>query len=420
MHSLRNLLVIFTVVLIVSGCSSKPGENKIDSTTPSYTNEKLFSVYKDILNLSTEPLYLKIDGNTKLVGTKTTSHSIFKTGSSEFTDKGAAQAYFYFRGVNAKAEKTWLTVVGHTDASGNSNNNLKLSEQRSFEVASFASMAGPNLDTHYQFGDYLPEYSNNTKTGRKKNRRVDFLEFHEKEYLDFYLKKHYVAAYEKEIARRQASAQKSVKPSRENKSNNINDEAPLIKPAKRKVGQYVDFNGSSFQSHQFDTIALLEPKAESFSFFKKAVAADISESCINDTSSIVVDDRVVTSSGYFPFMNKTSWWGEVNNHGILITPVAVENDDTTVVVAPTVHVYENYKKGQKPSYTYIADAIAYEGENSILYRVYPRDSENSLQCIDLLLSKHMSSTNRQAIRGKIIYDSKQGLRVANYMPVFTN
>nr|WP_269809248.1 hypothetical protein [Enterovibrio nigricans] len=61
--------------------------------------------------------------------------------------------------------------------------------------------------------------------------------------------------------------------------------------------------------------------------------------------------------------------------------------------------------------------MVYEGEKHILYRVFPRDASKSLQCIDMLLSKEMNKSNRKAIKGNILYDSKQGLKVVNFLPV---
>lgn len=410
----RSIFLVFFAFFVI-GCSPTPKSDRNVDTNAKYSNELLFTVYQKTLNLSHEDLYVTANGKRKFVGTRTTAHSIFRPGSSEFVNRVSAQAYFYYRGVNAKDTNTWLTVVGHTDSSGNSTKNFELSKKRSYEVAKFAAMANPNLNHYYQYGDYIPAFSNATKEGRAKNRRVELLEFISEADLDAYIEENYDKAFAKEIAARQKKPkQQPAKPQKPSKPKPI-----ITKPTSRKTGKYVEFGGSMMSKYRFTTLAALgEAKVNKPVFgISRAVAADVSEACINDSPKSETKDKNLRTSDYFPLMNETPWWGIVNNHGVLISPVAVDKDNATATAAPTIYVYKNLKKGQKPTYTYKSDVVVYEGEEHILYRVFPRDASNSLQCIDLLLLKEMNQSNKKAVKGNIVYDSKRGLKVADYLPI---
>jgi len=71
--------------------------------------------------------------------------------------------------------KTTLTVVGHTDSTGSSNYNQKLSERRALSVAQFLESRGVNglrLATAGR-GELDPVASNASEAGRQANRRVE-------------------------------------------------------------------------------------------------------------------------------------------------------------------------------------------------------------------------------------------------------
>ena len=68
-----------------------------------------------------------------------------------------------------------IQVNGHTDDSGNQENNKKLSEARAREVASYLASRGISMDQIKvnSFGTERPLASNATPEGRQLNRRVD-------------------------------------------------------------------------------------------------------------------------------------------------------------------------------------------------------------------------------------------------------
>lgn len=69
-----------------------------------------------------------------------------------------------------------IEISGHTDITGSTQYNLKLSEKRANAVANY--LAGKNIDkarmTVLFFGESKPQESNETRDGRKRNRRVEF------------------------------------------------------------------------------------------------------------------------------------------------------------------------------------------------------------------------------------------------------
>jgi outer membrane protein OmpA-like peptidoglycan-associated protein len=71
--------------------------------------------------------------------------------------------------------KTTLTVVGHTDSTGTTGHNQRLSEQRALAVAQYLEsrhVNGMRLATAGK-GETQPVASNATETGRQSNRRVE-------------------------------------------------------------------------------------------------------------------------------------------------------------------------------------------------------------------------------------------------------
>ncbi|OEE78647.1 hypothetical protein A1OQ_21670 [Enterovibrio norvegicus FF-162] len=417
MLSMKRSIVLALFSILSVGCAGTPGEGEASKNTgSSYSNEQIFFAYQNTLDLKQEKLYVEENGTKRFVGTRTTAHSIFKPSSTDLKNKDSVQSFFYHRGLNARSATTWLTVVGHTDSSGNSETNFKLSKKRAFEIASLTIQAGPNLKHYYQFGDYLPAYPNNTKQGRAKNRRIELLEFNSEDDLNLYMNQYYFAPFDTELAARkkQVEKQDAAKAS----SSKSSEDKNLNKKVKRRTGQFINFAGTPFGSSSNDIIAVLQPlQKSSFNIFKKAVAADVSNACLNDTPPSETKDIILKTSEYYPLMNRTSWWAIVNGHGVLVTPVGVAKDDAEPVSSPTIYVYKDYQPDAKPTHKYPADVVVYEGKDHLLYRVFPRDISQSVQCIDILLSKKAMAQPPQATRGKIYYDTKTGIRVANYLPI---
>ncbi|HRH62262.1 MAG TPA: OmpA family protein, partial [Bacteroidia bacterium] len=70
-----------------------------------------------------------------------------------------------------------LSIEGHTDNQGDDAKNLVLSENRAKAVLKYLSDKGVNSIrlTALGYGESKPKHSNDTKEGRAKNRRVEFI-----------------------------------------------------------------------------------------------------------------------------------------------------------------------------------------------------------------------------------------------------
>ncbi|MGL5292059.1 MAG: OmpA family protein [Vibrionaceae bacterium] len=74
-----------------------------------------------------------------------------------------------------KYEKTFLSIEGHTDSSGDDAYNMTLSEKRAESVKSYLQRQGVNAQRLYVagYGETQPKADNNTSEGRAQNRRVE-------------------------------------------------------------------------------------------------------------------------------------------------------------------------------------------------------------------------------------------------------
>jgi outer membrane protein OmpA-like peptidoglycan-associated protein len=70
---------------------------------------------------------------------------------------------------------TQIVVAGHTDSTGSSSYNERLSERRASAVSNYledVGVRGSRLDS-YGYGESKPKSSNDTASGRQRNRRVE-------------------------------------------------------------------------------------------------------------------------------------------------------------------------------------------------------------------------------------------------------
>lgn len=98
----------------------------------------------------------------------------FNTGSDEIS-VNSSQELLKIYNLLIQAENTKLTLVGHTDNTGDSNSNISLSTKRAQAVANYLQRKGIPKDRFQMIdgaGENEPIADNNTATGKSKNRRV--------------------------------------------------------------------------------------------------------------------------------------------------------------------------------------------------------------------------------------------------------
>lgn len=98
----------------------------------------------------------------------------FKTGSDELNASSFVR--LNISAVNLKRNPELKVIIaGHTDNTGDTLNNLKLSQKRAEAVKAYLISRGVKADrlTARGYGDTEPAVSNDTAEGRAKNRRVE-------------------------------------------------------------------------------------------------------------------------------------------------------------------------------------------------------------------------------------------------------
>ncbi|MCB0738268.1 MAG: PorP/SprF family type IX secretion system membrane protein [Bacteroidetes bacterium] len=127
----------------------------------------------DSLKMSNEEL----EAAAKTVNVKdgfVANNLLFNTGSAWLSNASKAEldritAYLMVNeGVN-------LSIVGHADATGNSESNLMLSKMRAENVYDYLVARGIRKSrlSHQSYGDTKPVADNDSETGRSQNRRVE-------------------------------------------------------------------------------------------------------------------------------------------------------------------------------------------------------------------------------------------------------
>ena len=104
-----------------------------------------------------------------------TDKILFESGSDVLTED-SLRVIETIAAVFAKYPSVNIEVDGHTDASGISANNLKLSQLRANAVRDYLVKQGIAAErlSAYGFGDGVPIADNSTAAGRRLNRRIEF------------------------------------------------------------------------------------------------------------------------------------------------------------------------------------------------------------------------------------------------------
>lgn len=346
--------------------------------------------------------------------------SMFSSGSSRPTPQGDVKirklANIFAADYDPKGTGVVL-VVGHTDSSGGSALNQRLSEERAQSVGRYLQEAGIDVSrVYYQgVGASRPIASNVNIQGRAENRRIEIVEISSAELLALRVEKE-----KSNIAYLQYSvADKPVEYAGVTAANTA--KAPEIL-AQSKGNLVVDFGGKQVSDSKNSIVSLVKPKRQILSLVSSAYAASSPvSSCAFDSPRVegevknLATGKVLKNAtrDFIPGMNERPWSGIVNGHQVVISPVSVLKNDAEVISNPAVYVQKNFNNGNKSSQREKSVVNTYDGEESILYRVFLQDGSRSMECIDLVLSK----TNSASVAGEIYYkDSNNKLFVSEYNP----
>jgi OmpA-OmpF porin, OOP family len=100
----------------------------------------------------------------------------FDTGKYNIKPKSRQTLHEVIEYLN-KNKEVKMEVQGHTDSMGSDEANMKLSDERANAVRSYLISKGIAADrlTAKGYGETKPAASNDTKEGREKNRRIEFM-----------------------------------------------------------------------------------------------------------------------------------------------------------------------------------------------------------------------------------------------------
>lgn len=105
---------------------------------------------------------------------KASGNIFFESGSSKIKEE-SHESLKTLAGLLNKHPEIKTTVEGHTDKTGNEDNNVKLSKDRAQAVVDFLVKHGESIDNIEAkgYGSSKPIASNDTEDGKAKNRRVE-------------------------------------------------------------------------------------------------------------------------------------------------------------------------------------------------------------------------------------------------------
>lgn len=369
---------------------------------------------------------------------------MFAEGSAQLSDQGLHDMQVLaqsFAGTDRR-----VLIVGHTDTTGTTDGNQRLSEERARTVARLFAAAGiPAARIYYKgAGETRPIDSNDTALGRSRNRRVEVLElesesgilaFDDMQDADPALLPH--AVHPRAVV--QASVAPPPKPQPSRPDARVAAGKPSAKPAPRLAsaparpmpallyradfgGTPVDGNGAPLAAY----VGADRKVADGLSLIPAAFAAEpanaalLDTACIADTfrqrgvvKSLATGEPVGRVSDHAKGLYGKSWSDTLNGNLVGLTNVSVLRGTGQVDTPPQLLVFAGYKPGdQKPSFTAKGEAQAYIGEKGLLYRVFYRDETQPVRCMDIVFSH----TSVESLYGRLYYQKDGRIFVAVFHP----
>lgn len=399
------------------------------------------------IRISTQALKAQDNSKQEPVGivAQVEDGTMFGIDSAELTSSGMRQVQKIAAAMKGGQQSTTdvLLVVGHTDATGNAEHNQQLSEARAHNVGLVLEQSGIQASQLYfqGVGSSRPLADNDSVSGRAQNRRVEIVALANEALLrqrlalesnnPLYLR--HSSAAESSVARtsttKTAPRKVSKKPSTvaAAKASAAPATEVVTKPAQAIAASnptnFVDFGGKPTSAKVTGLASNLKPLTQGFSLISQAQASSISGSCLTDLPRVSGLAKNLASGKpidqhqtleYLPNMNGRAWAGLVNGNLVTLTPVFVLKDGAVVTQNPQVLITPNYAQGNRKALQGMASiANSWEGEDSILYRVYIADAQQQpISCVDLLLPK----SGKPAQQGQLFYSNHRQPWLANYAP----
>ena len=424
--------------------TSVPSTAIIQTNEPTTSNTGTVGLSVNVVDKNNEPQF---DSGSDVLTTK--SQALFTEIATQYkpqtgTDEASKKA-------EVAARNRRVLLIGHTDDTGNSNQNAELSERRAKNVATLFKNAGvPESQIYYQgAGETMPQADNATETGRAQNRRVEIVDLSSDENFNLYLQNRrpnteYYRPVEPQatVAAQESSTEKIVannKPviTKTNKKLTIKKETKSINEVvgvddKQQLAGFIDFGGLPVNNQNVAINIGELPAKPKVSLINVAHASNMQTiaSCNLDRPRIVGDVKSLNNGKphsnephtikYLPGLYGLTWHGTVNHHKIVLNKVAVLSDGAVLGNNPELKVYTNYNpsqnRNQEPDVFITPSVNVYQGSKGVLYRIFANGAQG-LQCMDILMP--LSATG-VAKSGKLIYGVNNNLQVADFIPKSSN
>lgn len=402
------------------------------------------------IRISTQALNAQEKSQAAQVGivAQVEDSTMFSTGSAELTDSGFRQVQKIATAMNSGQQNDAgvLLVVGHTDATGSAEYNQQLSEARAHNVGLVLKQSGIKASQLYfqGVGSARPLADNDSVSGRAQNRRVEIVALANEALLHqrlaqennnpLYLR--HSSAADSSLAKASSSRSDASKKTSSDRlksrpASSITESAAAHprKPTKplssveSNPSNFIDFGGKAASLNTLGLASNLKPVTQGFSLINQAQASSVTGSCMSDLPRVsgmaknLASGKSIEShdtSDYLPGMNGRAWAGLVNGNLVTLTPVYVLKNGAEITRNPQVIITPNYAQGNRASVKAMAGiANSWEGEESILYRIYIENAaDEPLSCVDLLLPKSGS----KAQQGQLFYTHHRQPWLADYAP----
>jgi outer membrane protein OmpA-like peptidoglycan-associated protein len=341
-----------------------------------------------------------------------------------------------------------ILLIGHTDDTGDTHFNAKLSEDRARAIGQIFANAGiDSANIFYQgAGEFLPIADNTSIEGRAKNRRVELAEMMDEQAFNLFLiNRRPNTAFYRPVKTQSSKSQSSLaktedglaKASESDKNSKISSKASKDSPVsvsekvtsetnKKLIARkdQLDFGGRPINTTNAKLNAgdFVMTKT-AFSFISNAQAAvPRIDACIVDrprNSGLVKslkDDSAYKNSDYLPGLYGRTWFDMAGNNLVVLNKVTVLRNGIVPANKPELKVYADYKfspdgKEKNPEVYVNPDVNTYQTTNGIIYRVFV-NGEKGMQCMDILMPLDSSPLSKEA---KIIYGYDSSF-VADFKP----
>ena len=411
--------------------------------------EENLKITTEQLTVASSAVVTSVPKDAGLV-TQIEDNGMFSSGSDQLTTDGQravtklANMYSKAKSSNQQSaakelQERRLLVVGHSDATGSSEFNQKLSERRAKTVGRLLMQAGiPASSIYYQgAGSSRPIADNSDPFTRGQNRRVEIVELANEQALVMRAQSEagntkYLQYGTSTAKPKLATAHQATKPKAENSPKIVqksSTEPATTAPSTsalpiNKPKPAVDFAGQPADAYSWSMAQNIKPKQSGFELIGTAHASDMPmASCEADMPRnagevlSLADGTPLkrhATKDYLPGYNNRVWANTVNGHLVTVSPVSILRENAQVDRQPILQVVENYDKNTKNKAQSIkALANTYEGESQVLYRVFATDTKASVSCMDLVFSKG----NAKVTEGALFYAAGSEAYVTSYMPI---